>query len=224
MKVLVVEDNPRLAERIVYKLKGDFTVDSVDSGERALEWCQRTDYAVVVLDIGLPGISGLETCQSLRLLSNATPIIMLSGLNSVSKRVELLEAGADDYLTKPFEMSELRARIYALSRRRADRPLGDLLICGEIALDTERRYVERRGRSIDLRRKEFDILRYLIENQGRILTRQMIMNNVWNGESTSWMSTVDVHIKHLRDKIDRPFEAPYIKTIYGLGYSIDAKQ
>ena len=222
MKVLVVEDNARLAERITYKLSKDFTVDVATSGEEALEQCRNIHYSVIVLDLGLPRMSGVDVCKELRRSKYTSPILILSGLNAVQTMVELLDSGADDYLTKPFDIHELRARIRALQRRRAERTLGQKIICGALEIDNDKKTVNRGDILIPLRRKEFAILLYLAQNQGRILTRQMIMDNVWGNESTSWISTIDVHIKHLRDKIDRPFGTAYIKTAYGLGYTLDA--
>lgn len=222
MKILIVDDNARLAERIGEKLGKEFRVDIVNSGEEAIEACGTINYSVIVLDIGLPGMTGIEVCSQLRKISNDTPILILSGLNSVHTKVELLDIGADDYLTKPFDIKELRSRVVALRRRRARHSSSAKLSCGALTIDIEKRTVHRDNGEISLRRKEFDILHYLIENQGRILTRQMIMDNVWNDGSSSWISTIDVHIKHLRDKVDRPFSEQYIKTAYGLGYKIDA--
>lgn len=222
MKVLVVEDNARLAERITYKLSRDFTIDVAKSGEEALEQCRHVHYSVIVLDLGLPHMSGVDVCKELRRSKCTAPILILSGLNAIQTRVELLDNGADDYLTKPFDINELRARIRALQRRRAERTLGQKIICGALEIDNDRKEVTHGGTPISLRRKEFAILHYLTQNQGRILTRQMIMDNVWGNNSSSWISTIDVHIKHLRDKIDRPFGTSYIKTAYGLGYKVDA--
>lgn len=224
MKILIVDDNARLAERIGEKLGKEFQIDIVNTGEGAINACETVDYSVIVLDIGLPDISGIDVCRELRKIDNDTPILVLSGLNSIHTKVELLDSGADDYLTKPFDIKELRSRIVALRRRSARHSLRAQLVCGELTVDIEKRTVTRSDSEIHLRRKEFDILHYLVENQGRILTRQMIMDNVWNDGSSSWISTIDVHIKHLRDKVDRPFSTQYIKTAYGLGYKIDASK
>ncbi|OYW86267.1 hypothetical protein B7Z17_00770 [Candidatus Saccharibacteria bacterium 32-49-10] len=222
MKVLLVDDNIRMAERIAYHLSRDFAFDSAESAEEALDKVDQSDYAVIVLDLNLPGMSGLECCRELRRRRNNTPIIILTGQNAVQTRVELLDAGADDYLSKPFQISELRARLSALIRRGQTRRHDAQIKCADLEINSTQRLVKRAGQEICLRRKEFDILHYLALNQGRILTREMIINNVWSDKTTSWISTVDVHIKHLRDKIDRPFDKPLLKTVYGVGYKLDA--
>lgn len=222
MKVLIVDDNTRLSERIKYRLDKEFIVDIEENGQDALDRIDKIDYSVIVLDLGLPDISGLEVCRSIRSKNIDIPILILTGIDSTPSRVELLNAGADDYMVKPFEATELMARVKALARRKARLPSSPQLTYRDLIIDIQSHRVKRSGVEIALRRKEFDILEYLIRNSGRILTREMIMAHAWNSNSTSWTSTVDVHIKHLRDKIDRPFETKYIKTAYGLGYKVDA--
>lgn len=221
MKLLLVEDNQRLAERISYHLRKSYVVDVVNSGEEALEQIQKIKYGVILLDLGLPGMSGLEVCKNMRLLSVNNPILVLTGNSEMTNRINLLNAGADDYVTKPFNTEELRARIAAVGRRQARSHVRSIIEYRDLKIDIDKHKVSRLGTSIDLRRKEFDILEYLIINKGRIMTRSMIMDHVWSSHTNSWTSTVDVHIKHLRDKIDRPFEDAYIKTAYGLGYKVD---
>jgi DNA-binding response OmpR family regulator len=178
-------------------------------------------YGVILLDIGLPDISGIEVCKSLRKMKIDIPILILTGIDDMDTRVLVLECGADDYVTKPFNSDELKARIIALSRRRTRRPPESILEYKDLRMNLGQRTVHRNGQVIALRRKEFDILEYLISNQGRVLTRDMIMNHAWDADKISWNSTIDVHIKHLRDKIDKPFDESIIKTSYGLGYKID---
>jgi DNA-binding response OmpR family regulator len=221
MKLLIVEDNIRLAERLHYKLGKEFVIDVVHSGDGALSAAHTYTYDVIILDIGLPDISGLEVCQRLRAMKIHTPILILSGLHTVPIRVELLSAGADDYVTKPFDIAEVRARILALERRHVIIQPTTRYSCGLLRVNLEEHTVVHGDNPILLRRKEFDILAYLLKNQGRIVTRQMIMDNVWSGDTNSWLSTIDVHIKHIRDKVDRPFETHYIKTAYGIGYKVD---
>lgn len=222
MKLLLVEDNQRLAERISYHLRKSYIVDVVESGEDALERIKYIEYGVILLDLGLPGMSGLEVCKHMRLLRVNNPILVLTGNSEMADRVNLLNAGADDYVTKPFNTDELRARIAAVGRRQTRSHIRSIIQYRDLRMDVEQHKVSRLGVELTLRRKEFDILEYLITNQGRIMTRAMIMDHVWNSHTNSWASTVDVHIKHLRDKVDRPFEDAYIKTAYGLGYKIDA--
>lgn len=221
MKLLLVEDNQRLAERISYHLRKSYVVDVVESGEDALERVLSIEYGVILLDLGLPGMSGLEVCKNMRLLKINNPILVLTGNSEMTDRISLLNAGADDYVTKPFHTDELRARIAAVGRRQNRSHIRSIIEYRDITMDIDQHKVTRFGIDVKLRRKEFDILEYLIINKGRIMTREMIMDHVWSAHTNSWTSTVDVHIKHLRDKIDRPFEQAYIKTAYGLGYKID---
>jgi DNA-binding response OmpR family regulator len=221
MKLLLIEDNPRLAERIAYHLRKAYVVDIVESGEDALEQIQHIEYGVILLDLGLPGMSGLEVCKNMRRLKVNNPILVLTGNGEMTTRVDLLNAGADDFVTKPFNTDELRARITAVGRRQMRTHVRSIITYRDLTMDIDRHAVSRLGVSINLRRKEFDILEYLVTNKGRIMTRSMIMDHVWSAHTNSWTSTVDVHIKHLRDKVDRPFEEAYIKTAYGLGYKID---
>ena len=167
-------------------------------------------------------MEGLEVCKLLRTYEINSPILILTGVSDSSMLVTLLNNGADDYVTKPFNTEELTARIGALLRRRSRHKPRTIIKYSDIVMDIEQRKVSRAGISITLRRKEFDILEYLISNKGRVLTRDMIMSHAWDSDKSSWTSTVDVHIKHLRDKIDKPFENKVIKTAYGLGYRIDA--
>lgn len=218
MKILVIDDNVRLAERIVDRLGQDFNIDLAHNGEQGLALCHRLRYEVIILDINLPDMTGIEVCRQLREAGADTPILMLSGLQAVDTKVELLETGADDYLTKPFNTKELRARIEALRRRGSQHRPESIINCGDLTINIDKRTVTRNEQPIRLRRKEFDVLCYLAQNKGRTLTRQMIMNHAWPDTTTSWISTIDVHIKHLRDKVDRPFRTQYIQTIYGMGY------
>ena len=220
MKLLLVEDNLRLSERILYRLKALHTIDVVESGEDALEKIQHVTYGLILLDLGLPGMSGLEVCRHVRSLEVNTPILVLTGNASMADRIELLDAGADDYLTKPFNSQELRARISAVGRRGTRTHIRSIIHYRDIEMDIDKHTVSRLDTKIKLSRKEFDILEYLIHNKGRVMTREMIMAHVWSSHSNSWTSTIDVHIKHLRDKVDRPFEDQYITTSYGLGYTV----
>lgn len=222
MKILLIEDNQRLSDQLKAQLAKQYVMDMVDTGEKALLRVKQLNYDVIILDLGLPDMDGHEVCRVMRKEGVASPVIVLTGTDDIATRVELLEGGADDYLAKPFHIDELRARIHALSRRRQSMSETMQLSHQDLVIDTLSRQVYRAGRHIPLRRKEYDILEYLVANKGRILTRQMIINHVWETEHrVSWRSTVDVHIKHLRDKIDRPFPTKIIKTSYGLGYRVD---
>jgi DNA-binding response OmpR family regulator len=221
MKVLVIEDNPRLAERIKSLLQKYYLIEVASSGDEAISIAASQTTDVILLDLGLPDMNGLEVCQKIRELGVIAPILVLTGVDDIPSRVSLLNAGADDYMTKPFDADELKARINALERRRNRSPPQDDLTIRDLILSPAKRTVTRNGVNVNLRRKEFDILEYLLKNKGRVLSRQMIINHAWISTSTAWTGSVDVHIKQLRDKIDRPFLVPIIKTTYGVGYSVE---
>ncbi|HSX00290.1 MAG TPA: response regulator transcription factor [Patescibacteria group bacterium] len=222
MKLLLIEDNRPLADSLKKQLGKTFIIDVNRSGEDGLAQALSGTYDAIVLDLGLPDKSGHEVCRSIRAAGVMTPILILTGVDSVTSRVALLDDGADDYLTKPFNIAELRARLGALLRRPANTYTANVLKVRDLVIDPNRRSVERDGTPITLRRKEFDILEYLVRNQGRPVTRAMILDHAWDGSKDAWNNTVDVHIKHLRDKIDRPFDTSLIQTAYGIGYMVDA--
>lgn len=221
MKVLVIEDNPRLAARVKQQLRKWYIVETAASGDEGLRLAAKDTFDIVLLDLGLPDTSGLEVCRQLRILSPDLPILIVTGIDTIHSRVELLNTGADDYVTKPFNTAELQARINALARRRTRKDLPALITVGDLVINPAERTVSRAGKPLELRRKEFDILEYLASNPGRIMTRQIIMEHAWPSTSSSWPGSVDVHIKQLRDKIDKPFSYPLIKTSYGVGYGVD---
>lgn len=227
MKLLCIEDNTELIESLRYFFEADSKIDNATTGKDGLALAGRKQYDAVVLDLGLPDMSGLEVCMQLRKKDVHAPILILSGSRDSNTKVALFEAGADDYLTKPFTMAELRARLFALLRRtNFDNAHQDdlyLLRVGNLTLDPLSGRVERSGKLIKLRRKEFGILEYMMRNKGKIVTRAMIMDNVWEPDCSSWDGTVNVHIKRLRDQVDRPYGHKLIKTAYGLGYTISDK-
>lgn len=176
---------------------------------------------MIILDLSLPDKNGYDVCKALRAAHINTPVLILTGATDLATRVTLLNAGADDFVTKPFSVAELKARLGALLRRPPSIFNSDVISVQDLTIDSSRRRVERAGTPIPLRRKEFDILEYLVRNRGRPVTRAMILDHAWDGSKDTWNNTVDVHIKHLRDKIDRPFKSPLIKTAYGIGYLIE---
>ena len=220
-KVLVVEDNQPLAKSLQGWLSKHYTVSLVATGQQAITELTINRYDLILLDLGLPDISGQEVCNQIRLKDINTPILVLTATDVVSTKVNMLDLGADDYLLKPFYIGELHARIRALLRRSNAPAQSNIIRVADLVLDSSRRQVERGGKIIDLRRKEFDILEYLMRNRGTVVTRAMIINNSWEPGADRWNNTVDVHIKYLRDKIDRPFDHKLIKTAYGVGYMID---
>jgi DNA-binding response OmpR family regulator len=226
MKLLCIEDNVELVESLNHFLTSGANVDSAAKGRDGLALAKKNNYDVIILDLGLPDIPGLDVCIKLRQANIQTPILVLSGTQDANTKVALFEAGADDFLTKPFAIAELRARLFALLKRGNFIPgtgSVQLLKVGNLTLDPLSQRVERSGKPIKLRRKEFEILEYLMRNRNSIVTRSMIMDNLWDSDSSSWNSTINVHIKRVRDKVDRPYKRKLIKTAYGLGYTINDK-
>ena len=218
MKLLVIEDNPRLSARMKQQLQKWYLVEVASSGDEALHLTSSELFDTILLDLGLPDAPGIEVCKQIRKITKGTPILVVTGIDTISSRVDLLDSGADDYITKPFDLQELRARINALARRRERNEYMPSISLGDLTIDPSSRQVTRSGKLIALRRKEFDILEYLVINSGRVMTREMIINHAWPITNRGWTGSVDVHIKQLRDKVDRPFAYPLIKTSYGVGY------
>ncbi|HVV67108.1 MAG TPA: response regulator transcription factor [Candidatus Saccharimonadales bacterium] len=224
MKLLCIDDNVELIESLRHFLAAGSAITSATQGKEGLGLAAKNRYDAIILDLGLPDISGKDVCVQLRKRGVQTPILVLSGIKDADIKVSLLEAGADDYMTKPFTIDELRARLFVLLKRVGTGTSQDnlyLLKVGNLTLDPLGRRVERSGNLIKLRRKEFDILEYLMRNKDKIVTRPMIMDNVWGSDSNSWDGTINVHIKRLRDQVDRPYTHKLIKTSYGLGYTIN---
>src|SRR5215471_4303590 len=224
MHILVVEDEQRLAyllRRVL--LQERHTVDLAHDGNTGLDLALSDTYDVVILDVMLPGIDGLEVCRQMRAEHAMTPVLMLTARGSVEDRVTGLNVGADDYLTKPFAMEELLARINALLRRREQRfDDNPRLMVGDLTLDLVSHEARRDGKVIDLTAKEFALLEYLMRNQGRVLTRTQIVDAVWRYDLDALSNVVDIYIHYLRDKIDQGFSHALIKTVRGVGYKIEA--
>jgi DNA-binding response OmpR family regulator len=221
MRVLVVEDEPRISAYLKRGLEEQgYAVDSASNGREALEWAQTFSFDVIVLDIMLPEIDGLAVCRQLRKRKCRTPILMLTALDGLDDRVNGLDAGADDYLAKPFALKELLARLRALTRRAADAPKSPVMELADLRVDTRTRRVTRAGRTIKLTAKAFAVLEYLLHSTDRVLTRSEIAEHVWNFDSANQSNIVDVYIRNLRRSIDDPFETKLIQTIRGAGYRI----
>ncbi|MGH2495666.1 MAG: response regulator transcription factor [Ktedonobacteraceae bacterium] len=224
MHILVVEDEQRLAHLLRRVLLEErHTVDVAYDGNAGLNLALSDTYDVVVLDVMLPGIDGLEICRQLRAERIVTPVLMLTARGAIEDRVTGLNVGADDYLTKPFAMEELLARINALLRRR-DRPFEEApqLTVGDLTLDLVRHEARRAGRVIELTAKEFALLEYLMRHAGRVLTRTQIVDSVWRYDLEALSNVVDIYIHYLRDKVDQGFSRQLIKTVRGVGYKIEA--
>lgn len=220
MRILVVEDEEKVSRFIVRGLTAErFAVDAVLDGTSGLEFATTYDYDLVILDILLPGIGGTDVLRGIRRVNANVPVLMLTARDALADKVENFEAGADDYLTKPFAFAELLVRVKALLRRGAVNR-ANVLRAGDLELDRLSQTVKRGGQRIDLTSKEYALLEYLMTNAGRVLSRTMIIEHVWDQSFDSVTNIVDVYIRHLRNKIDDPFERKLIRTVRGVGYSI----
>lgn len=220
MRLLVAEDDASVAGFLEKGLREErYTVDVATDGEEALKLTQDVAYDLIILDIMLPKQNGLNVCRSIRESGKSTPVLLLTVRDSTEDKVLGLDSGADDYLTKPFPFPELLARIRALLRR-GTAPVGRLRIA-DLELDPVAHRVWRGNSEISLTNKEYAVLEYLMRNVGRVLTRTAIIEHVWDYQYDTMTNIVDVQIRALRSKIDRPFSAPLIKTIRGVGYIIE---
>lgn len=220
MRLLVVEDQKDLNEIIVRKLTNEhYSVDACYTGNDALDFIRCAEYDGIILDIMLPGITGIGVLREMRASGNNTPVLLLTAMGTVEDRVAGLDAGADDYLVKPFDFNELLARVRAIVRRGGERA-GNVMTSGDLTLDSASRTVARGGQEIKLTAKEFDILEYLMQNQGRVLSRDKLSNHIWNYDYDGGSNVIDVYMYHLRRKIDRDFDEKKIQTVKGAGYMI----
>lgn len=218
MRVLVVEDERKTASFVRKALQTEgFAVDVCGDGNDALSAARSTPFDVIVLDIMLPGRDGLSVLRQLRERKNTTPVLLLSARGEVNERVEGLDAGADDYLPKPFELAELIARVRALTRRSGDNKTNLLRVAG-LTLDTVSHQAERDGRKIELTAREYRLLEYLMRSTGRLCGRMMILEKVWDYDFDPGTNLVDVYVRRLREKIDANFEPKLLHTVRGSGY------
>lgn len=222
MHILLVEDELRLATAIRRVLQEEgHVVDHVADGAEALTQALMEEYDAVILDVMLPSMDGFAVARELRLRGSKVPILMLTARDSVRDRVAGLDAGADDYLTKPFAMSELLARLRALDRRaRMAGADAHILRVGDLELDLRAREARRQGRRIELTPKEFALLEALMRHPGQVLTRSQLLDLVWNYDAVIESNVVDTYIHYLRTKIDKDFEPKLIRTVRGAGYAI----
>ncbi len=220
-RVLVIEDDQEIADYILNGLRQDgFTVEHVADGRDGLFLGSSSDFDAVVLDRLLPGMDGLSVVKALRAAGIETPILILSALSHLDERVNGLRAGADDYLTKPFGYSELLARLHNLLRRRPGKEIETALRCGDLTVDLLTRRVVRGGQQIDLLPREFKLLEYLLRHKDRVVTRTMLLEQVWDYRFDPHTSVVDTHVSRLRKKIDEGFPAPLLHTLRGTGYRL----
>ena len=221
MKILVVDDEKTLVKGIKFNLENEgYQVECAYDGAAAVELARNNRFDLLILDVMMPEVDGLEACMRIREFSNV-PIIMLTAKSEDADKLMGFECGADDYLTKPFNILELKARVRALLRRAAgvQRMQGGVLTVGDISLNTEERTAMRDGRTVDLTAKEYDLIELLMRNPRRVYSRENLMNVVWGYTYTGDYRTVDVHIRRLREKLERdPAEPEHIMTKWGVGY------
>lgn len=219
MRLLIVEDDRRIALFVSSGLKqAGYAVDHASDGEEGLRYATSVSYDAAILDIMLPKMDGLSLLEEMRRKKITTPVLILSAKRSVDDRVAGLQRGGDDYLTKPFAFSELLARIQALIRRTSGGGEGTKLTVGDIAADLLARQVVRGGEKIELQPREFALLEYLMRNQGRVVSKTMILEHIWDYSFDPQTNVVDVLVCRLRNKIDRDFEHKLIQTVRGIGY------
>lgn len=219
MKILIIEDDKQLADTIKSKLKKYYVVDIAHTGNSSIKMFGKNEYDVILLDLNLPDSNGIEICKKIRKTNKNISILALTGKTDIKDKVEALDTGFDDYLTKPFQFDELFARIRALLRRKSNTlTINNQLIIDDLILDTKTKTAKRQNKILDLRQKEFQLLEYLMQNQGVVIDREKIIKHVWKTSTDPSTNTIDVHIQSLRNKVDKPFNKPLIKTVYGFGY------
>jgi len=222
MRILVVEDDKDAASYIAKALgEAGHVVDVAADGEEALNLANEA-HEVMIVDRMMPKLDGIAMVEQLRAEGSATPVLFLSALGKVDDRVAGLQAGGDDYLVKPFAMAELLARVEALGRRKGTPETQTKLTCGDLEMDLISRDVTRGGQKIDLQPREFKLLEYLLRNAGRVVTRSMLLENVWDYHFDPQTNVIDVHISRLRGKIDKGFDLPLLETVRGAGYRLHA--
>ncbi|MFB0615497.1 response regulator transcription factor [Streptomyces sp. AGS-58] len=220
MHYLVVDDETRLTDLVVrYLIESGHTAEGRYDGLSGLAAARDPRVDAVLLDVMLPGMDGVEVCRTLRAEGIDVPVILLTARGAISERVVGLDAGADDYVVKPFAVEELLARLRAISRRRPE--VARQLQVGDLVLDPDQQRAWRAGIELDLSRREFDVLRVLMENAGRVVSRLQLLNEVWDGETDLRSNAIDVHVSKVRAKVDRAFDRTTITTLRGRGYRLE---
>jgi heavy metal response regulator len=224
MRLLLIEDEEKVSRFIVKGLMAErFAVDVAAEGDRGLELAQTFNYDLIILDLMLPGLSGTEVLRVVRRQNEHVPVLVLTARDAVADKVQHFEIGADDYLTKPFAFAELLVRVKALLRRGAISRANTLRVA-DLEIDRLTQQVRRGGQRIELTVKEYALLEYLMTNAGRVFSRTMIIEHVWDQSFDGATNIVDVYVRHLRNKIDEPFERKLIRTVRGVGYAIGGEE
>ncbi|HNX68931.1 MAG TPA: response regulator transcription factor [Candidatus Omnitrophota bacterium] len=221
MRILLVEDDSRVAGFVRRGLREEqYAVDRVADGEQALQEAQTNEYDLIILDLMLPRKDGMEVLRELRAGKNNTPVLILTAKDKPKDKVDGLNAGADDYLTKPFGFEELLARVRALLRRRGDM-IPTVLSAGDLEVDTVKHKVRRTGRDIDLTNREYALLEFFLRHPNQVVTRTMLSEHVWESSFDSFSNVIDVHIARLRQKLDDGSEPKLLRTLRGKGYILE---
>ena len=219
-KILIIEDEAKIARFIEMELSSEgYTTEKAADGREGLSLAEAGNFDLILLDIMLPGLSGMEVLRRIR-RSSDVPVILLTARDSVVDKVSGLDSGADDYITKPFATEELLARIRNALRKKAPSTENEVLTASCVSLDTGRRLVSVRGNPVTLTKREFDLLHYLMLNKGMVISREVLIENVWGYEYEGETNAVDVFVRFLREKIDEPYGIKLIKTVRGVGYVI----
>jgi len=220
MRLLLIEDEKKVADFVARGLKAErFAVDVAADGQSGLDLATACNYDLIILDLMLPVLNGTETLKRIRRKSSSVPVLILTAKDATADKVENFEAGADDYLTKPFSFAELLVRVKALLRRGPVNRASALRV-GDLELDRLTQQVKRAGKRIELTSKEYSLLEYLLANAGRVLSRTMIIEHVWDQSFEGLTNIVDVYVRHLRGKVDDPHNNKLIRTVRGVGYTI----
>lgn len=223
MKLLLIEDDKESAQYLIRGLKEQgHVVDHAANGKDGLFLAASEKYDAMIIDRMVPEVDGVTIVQTLRASNNETPVLFLTALDKVEEKVKGLKAGADDYLAKPYSFTELLARLETITRRRSGEKAATKLTCGELEMDLLTRSVRRAGKNIDLQAREFALLEYLMRNSGTVVTRTMLLEQVWDYNFDPQTNVIDVHISRLRQKIDKGFDKSMIQTLRGSGYKLVA--
>lgn len=223
MRLLLIEDEPQMILALHRMLAPFYQVAATQTGKGGIRAALSQSFDAIILDLHLPDMSGLRVCEHLRSVGGRVPILVVSGETAIESKVSLLDSGADDYITKPFNSEELLARLRALIRLRSTgRPAPARIVIDDLVLDTLKHTATRAGVELALTRKEFAVLECLMSSPNMVLSRQELARRVWGEDWIGTANTIDVHIKYLRDKVDRPFAPQLIRTVRGIGYKLDA--
>lgn len=220
MRILLAEDQEKLNSVVTHKLtKEGYAVDSCYDGSEAWDYIESTEYDVVLLDIMMPGLSGLEVLKKMRSMGNHTPVIMMTALGQTDDKITGLDMGADDYLVKPVDLDEMIARIRSVVRRSGNKA-SNIIQIQDLTVDIAAKSVTRAGEDIPLTAKEYNIFEYLMQNSGRIISKDQILDHIWNFDFEGDVSIIDVYMHHIRKKVDGKYENKLIRTVKGAGYVV----